>query len=242
LGFKENILKFKRETFLGWHNKFYNPNNLIVSVVGSADFSNILKVSEKFFKKSGNEEMPAINLVPRNSNFIEKRKHIDQAHLGFLFHVPNLRNKKRYSCDVMNAILGEGMSSRLFQEIREKRGLAYTIKSFVEQERDYGHCLVYAGVEKLNLKKTKELVLKELKGMKNLNSREIEQAKEQCIGRWNVQNEQSDAMAVQLFMQEMATRAEEIYEYPEKISSVKIGDVKDLMKLKGLSQGMIIPG
>ncbi len=242
LGFKENILKFKRDTFLGWHNRFYNPNNLVISVVGNADFSNIIKISEKLFKKSSSEEMPPLNLVPRNSNFIEKREHIDQAHLGFLFHMPNLRDKGRYGCDVMNAILGAGMSSRLFQEIREKRGLAYTIKSFVEQERDYGHCLIYAGVEKPNLKKTKELILRELKGMKNITAREIEQAKEQCIGRWQVESEQSEGAAIQLFMQEMATKAEEIYEYPEKIGSVKIGDVKALMKLKGLSQGMIVPG
>jgi len=242
LGFKENILKFNRETFLGWHNRFYNPENLFISVVGNADFSDIKRLSEKFFKKSGRAGMPFISPKPMNSNFIEKRKHIDQAHLGFLFHVPNLRDKRRYGCDVMNAILGEGMSSRLFQEIREKRGLAYTIKSMVEQERDYGHCMVYAGVEKQNLKKTKELVLKEIKGMKNIDKKEIEQAKEQCIGRWQVENEQSEGAAIQLFMQEMATKAEEIYEYPERIGDVKLQDVKDLMKLKGMSQGMIIPG
>lgn len=241
LGFKENIKAFKRTNFAGWHERFYCPSNLVVSVVGNADFSEVIKLCERFFNKKSKTEMPNLSIEPKISSFLEKRKHIDQAHLGFLFHLPNLRDKRRYSCDVMNAILGDGMSSRLFQEVREKRGLAYTVKSMVEQERDYGLCLIYAGVEKPNLKKAKELILKEIKGMKKIDKKEFEEAKEQCIGRWNVEREQCDNVAIQLFLQESATKAEDFYKYPEKISEVKISEVFNLMKIKGLSQGMILP-
>ena len=241
LGFKENIKSFKREDFSDWHERFYQPSNLIVSVVGNTDFSNVLRMSEKFFGQKGKTQMPQISIKPRHSNFLEKRKHIDQAHLGLLFHLPNLRENGRYACDVMNAILGEGMSSRLFQEVREKRGLAYTVKSMVEQERDYGHCLVYAGVEKPNLKKAKEIILKEIKGMRKISRKEFEDAKEQCIGRWNVEREQCDSVAIQLFLEESAKKAEDFYQYPEKISEVKIPELLKLVKIKGLSQGMIVP-
>jgi predicted Zn-dependent peptidase len=241
VGFKENILAFQKDNFVRWHNNFYNPGNLVVSVVGKADFGQILDFSKKFFKGIG-QEAEKLLIKPRHSDFVEKRKHLDQAHIGFLFHVPNLRGEKRYACDIMNAILGDGMSSRLFQEVREKRGLAYAIKSIVEQERDYGHCIVYAGVEKKNLKKTKEIVLKEIKGMKRISRKEIEEAKEQCIGRWQVENEQCDSVAVQLFLQETATQAEDFYKYPEFIKNVSLKDVLKIVKIKGLSQGMIVPG
>jgi predicted Zn-dependent peptidase len=241
LGFKENIKLFKRNDFANWHERFYQPNNLLVSVVGNTNFSSVLEMCEKFFDQKNKVEMPKIFIKPRYSTFLEKRKHIDQAHLGFLFHLPNLRDRKRYACDIMNAILGEGMSSRLFQEVREKRGLAYTIRSMVEQERDYGHCLVYAGVEKPNLKKAKEIILKEIRGMRKISKKEFNEAKEQCIGRWNVEREQCDSVAIQLFLQESATRAEEFYQYPEKINEVKISDILNLVKIKGLNQGMILP-
>ncbi len=241
LGFKKNILGFKREDFLNWHDFFYQPNNLIVSIVGNADFSKIISLCKEFFKKSEKKEIPMLDLKTRNLKFVEKRKHIDQAHLGFLFHIPNLRSRERYACDVMNAILGDGMSSRLFQEVREKRGLAYTAHSYLEQERDYGHCLIYAGVEKKNVRKTKEIILKVLKGMKKISSKEISQAKEQCIGKWNVQNEQSDVTATNLFLEETAGRAEDYYKYLDFINEVTLEDVLKIIKIKGLSQGAIIP-
>lgn len=241
LGFKENILKFKRDDFLNWHDSFYQPNNLIISVVGNTNFSDILELCNPFFKSNSKKEISPLNLKLRNGKFLEKRKHIDQAHLGYLFHVPNLKSKERYSCDVMNAILGEGMSSRLFQEVREKRGLAYTSNSFIEQEKDYGHCIIYAGVEKKNLKKTKEVIRAVLESMKKISNKEIEQAKEQCIGKWRVSNESSEKTAMSLFLEETMGKAENHYKYPEKIAEVKLNDVKKLIKFKGLSEGAIIP-
>jgi len=241
LGFKKNILGFKREDFLNWHDFFYQPSNLIVSVVGNADFSKIIDLCREFFKKSERKNIPSLSLKTRNSKFLEKRKHIDQAHLGFLFHLPNLRSRERYACDVMNVLLGDGMSSRLFQEVREKRGLAYTAHSYLEQERDYGHCIIYAGVEKKNVKKTKEVVLNVVKGMKKISNKEIDQAREQCIGKWNVQNEQSDATATNLFLEETVGRAEDYYKYPDFIQEVTLNDVLKLVRIKKLSEGMIVP-
>jgi predicted Zn-dependent peptidase len=241
LGFKKNILSFKREDFFNWHDSFYQPENLIVSVVGNADFSKIISLCKEFFGKSQKKESPQLELKPKNSKFLEKRKHIDQAHLGYLFHIPTLRSREKYTCDVMNAILGGGMSSRLFQEVREKRGLAYTARSYLEQERDYGYCLIYAGVEKKNVKKTKEVVLDVVKGMKKISSKEVEQAKEQCIGKWNVQNEQSDATATNLFLEETVGKAEDYYRYPEFIRDVTLSDVLKLVRIKKLSEGAIIP-
>lgn len=241
LGFKQNILNFKRDDFFNWHDSHYQPENMIVSVVGNADFSSILSLCKEYFKKSVKQNIPQLNLIPRYSKFVEKRKHIDQAHLGYLFHLPTLKSKEKYVCDVMNSILGDGMSSRLFQEVREKKGLAYTAHSYLEQERDYGYCLIYAGVEKKNVKKTKEVISQVVRSMRKISGKEIDQAREQCIGKWNVQNEQSDAIATSLFLEETAGRAENFYKYPEFISQVTLKDVLKLTNIKRMSEGMIIP-
>lgn len=242
LGKKENILGFKRDSFATWHNLYYNPNNLVLSVVGKADFEEITRLCNAFFQSKSKKQLPPLNLGVKTGKFLERRKHIDQAHLGFLFHVPNSQNQKRYSCEIFSAILGEGMSSRLFQEVREKRGLAYTVRSMIEQEKDYGHCLVYAGVEKKNLKKAKEIIIREIKGMKKISSKELDEAKEQCIGKYEVENEQCDSVAVKLILEEISKDANDFYNYPEFISNVSLNDVKDLAKTKAFSEGMIVPG
>jgi predicted Zn-dependent peptidase len=241
LGSKENILGFKRDSFVNWHNHYYNPNNLIISIVGKADFSEITRMSEAFFNSKSKSHMPQLDLKPKIGKFLERRKHIDQAHLGLLFKMPSMQDLRRYPAEVFSAILGEGMSSRLFQEVREKRGLAYTVRSMLEQEKDYGHCLVYAGVEKKNLKKAKEIILREIKGMKKISSKEIDEAKEQCIGRYQVDNEQCDSVAIKLILEEISKDANVMYRYPENIANVSLNDVREMAKIKGLSEGMIVP-
>jgi len=125
--------------------------------------------------------------------------------------------------------------------VREKRGLAYTVRSMLEQEKDYGHCLVYAGVEKKNLKKAKEIILREIKGMKKISSKEIDEAKEQCVGRYQVDNEQCDSVAIKLILEEISKDANVMYRYPENIANVSLNDVREMAKIKGLSEGMIVP-
>jgi predicted Zn-dependent peptidase len=155
--------------------------------------------------------------------------------------MPKLSEKLSYAAEVMNAVLGDGMSSRLFQEVREKRGLAYALKCFLEQERDYGHCLIYAGVEKKNIKKTIEVIKNEIKKIRVISSRELDEAREQCIGKWNVEKEQSESTAVKLILQEMATNSSDYYDYTEFISNVKMSDVKKINRISKYSLGMIVP-
>lgn len=241
LGSKETVNKFNRKSFTEWH-KFYDPSDLIISVVGNADFEEIKELANRYFHKESNP-LPNLNIIPLNkkTQFIEKRRGIDQAHFTLAFQAPKLSESGRYGADVFNSILGKGMSSWLFQEVREKRGWAYTIHSFMENEKDYGHCIIYAGIEKKNLKKVNEIVLKEIKRFKNLKQRDFEQAKEQCIGNWELNVEDSETVAVNLTFQEIATKAEDFYDYSKKISDVKIQEVKNLAKIKNYVTVALVP-
>lgn len=241
LGNKETVTKFSRRDFFNWHN-LYGAENLIITIVGNADFEEIQNTTKKYFNIS-RKGLPKLKISPitEHKEFIEKRKGIDQAHLAIAFKAPKLSEDKRYDSEIFNSILGRGMSSRLFQEVREKRGWAYTISSFLEQEKDYGHCIVYAGIEKKNLKKVKLIILKEIKKLNVLKSRDFEQAKEQCIGNWELEAEDSERVAVNLLFNEIATKAEDFYNYNEKISDVKIQDIKNLAKIKNYVMAALVP-
>jgi len=219
---------------------FYTPNNIIISAVGKID-SDILNLIKKRFSFRKKLPIKKIIAVKSKGQIIEQRSGLDQSHLALGWHAPPINEKQRYAAEILNAVLGMGMSSRLFEEIRAKRGLAYSIHSHIEQERDYAYNLVYAGIDKKNLGLVKELILKEIKKISSLNNKELEQAKEQLIGQHELTNEQSDAVAVELVHEELSGNAKKWYVYPEKIASVKLSDVKALTKLKSYSFAAIVP-
>ena len=242
IGLKENVSNFKRKDFLKWHSK-YVPENLVVSIVGSANLKDIDNFAKEYFKKK--KETIAhklkIELSNKNKELIEKRRGLEQTHFSLGFHRPTFSNKLRYASELFNAILGEGMSSILFQEVREKRSLAYAIKSFLDQEKDYGYCFVYAGIEKKNIRKVKQIVLKEIKNISNIKVRDLDEAKEQKVGNWELELEDSYNVAQNLLFQEIATRAEDFYDYPEKIYDVRLDDIKKLAKIKSYSLAVLVP-
>ncbi len=240
LGSKENIKGFSRQNFLKWHNN-YGAENLIITVVGKTDIDEIKKMTERIFIQKKN---PLLDINPAltnmNKEFAEKRKNLDQSHIALAFQAPKLSDKRKYAGEVFNAIFGQGFSSWLHQDIREKRGWAYTIASLIESEKDYGHCIVYAGIQRKNVKKVKELILKELSKFKELKKEELEETKEQCIGHWQLDLEDSEKTATTLTFQEIADRAENVYNYPEKISEVSLEDVKNIAKIKNYVSAVLL--
>ena len=240
LGLKENILRFKRKNFIDWH-KYYNPQDLIISVVGNANLKDINDLAKNYFKIPAKKILPKIKLIKKSNHLIEKRHGLDQTHFTLGFHSPSLSDKQRYTSELFNAILGEGMSSILFREVREKRGWAYTIHSYLEQEKDYGYSIIYAGIKKENIKKVRDIVLREIKNMSKIKIKDLEEAKEQKVGNWELGSESCDNVATNLILQEIATKAEDVYDYPEKIYEVKITDLKKLAKIKSYSTAILAP-
>lgn len=241
LGMKETVSNFNRENFTRWHN-FYSPENIILAVVGKQNMEEITEIAKKYFGESKNYKLPEISLKKMNSKFYEERTGIDQTHFCLGFHIPSLADKQRYTAEILNTILGSGMSSILFQELREKRGLAYAVKSFMDIEKDYGMEIVYLGLKnKKDTKQSEEIIVKELKNLSKIKKKDFDEAKEQCIGNWEVESEDSEKVATSLIIQEIATGAEEFYKYPELITGVKLQDFKNMAKIRGYSLAVIAP-
>jgi predicted Zn-dependent peptidase len=238
-GTHETVSSLSREKVLKFYNSVYTSNNMIFCIVGNTDFDQVLEQAKKFPKL--NRVINPISIVTKNQEVNEKRKDIDQAHEVFGFHMPKLDDKNRYAAEIFDNILGGGMASRLFQEVREKRGLCYSIKSNLEQSKDYSYEIIYAGALKEKVKEIKELIIKEVLDMKNLNKADFEEAKERLIGLKEVGRERGDSTMSELILEEVGGNAENYYSYGENINSVKLNDVKSLSKLKGYSFVSLVP-
>ncbi len=241
LGTYETMNFLDRKKMVEKFEKVYKPNNMILIVVGDSNFEEIVKFAEKNFKKGkGEVYLPKIKL--KNESKIEKRKGIDQANLVFAFHVPVSTDKKNYAAQVLNTLMGVGLSSRLHYEIREKRNLAYAVTGDVDSSKDYAYSIVYVGTSKENVDEVKKLILEEFEKVANsLDEKELAEVKEQMIGNYQISMEDSQTQMINLLISEIHDNAKDFYEFEKNISEVKLEDVKDLARMKNYSFFALVP-
>ena len=235
----KSVSGLSRERIIELFKSNYSSNNIIFSIVGNVNWEDVLKEGKKFPKT--NKKIDLIPIVSKNGELIEKRKDINQAHEVLGFHMPKLGDKERYAGEIFDNILGGGMSSRLFQEIREKRGLCYAIKSNLEQSKDYSYEMIYVGTVKEKIEEVKKLILKEINKLKDLNQRELNEAKERLIGLRQINKEKCDTTMIELLQEEIWRDASEYYKYEEMVGKVRLKDVRELSKLKGYSFVALVP-
>jgi len=230
IGTYETVNSIDRKKIVEKFKQVYQPNNLILCVVGDAEFEKIIDFAEKNFgDKKGEVPMQKFNL--KNETKTEKRSGLDQASLVFAYHVPLANDKKNYAAGVLSALMAEGSSSRLFSEIREKRNLAYAIKGDSSINKNFSYNFIYAGTMKENVEEVKELILGEFKKVsESLDEKELNSVKEQLIGQYKISMEDSQNQMIGLLASEICGDAREFYEYEKNISEVKLEDVRDLAK------------
>ncbi|MBA7649400.1 putative zinc protease [subsurface metagenome] len=241
IGTYDTMNSVDRKKIVEKFKQIYTPNNMILCVVGDADFNKLIEFAEKNF---GDEkgQIPRQEFNLKNELRIEERKGIDQANLVFAYHVPLADSKKSYAAHVLNTLMAGGMSSRLFSEIREKRNLAYAVKGEANINRDFAYNFVYVGTTKENVEIVKELILKEFeKVAKGLDEEELNQVREQLIGNYQISMEDSQMQMVNLLSYEIVGNAKDFYEFEKNISDVKLEDVKDLAKIKDYSFFALVP-
>ena len=206
----------------------YKPNNITLCVVGDADFEELVKFAERNFKtEKGKIKIQDFGL--KNECRIEERKGIDQANLVFAYHVPLTKDKKNYAARVLSCLMAEGMSSRLFAEIREKRNLAYAVKGGSNINKYFAYNFIYVGTMKENVEKVKKLILKEFEKVSiELTENELNQVKEKLIGNHYISMEDSQSQMVNLIVSEIQGEAEEFYNFEKNIMQIKLKDVKEM--------------
>lgn len=145
LGLKDNIKNFDRDNLIKYLSKHYVAENIVISVVGKIDFEDTVnKLNEKFNKVSVQKPIERISSIQYEKGFVTKDKDIEQVHLCMGFPSISYDSKDVFDVSVLNTILGGGLNSRLFQSIREEKGLAYSIYSFTESYKNTGMFNIYA--------------------------------------------------------------------------------------------------
>jgi len=149
--------------------------------------------------------------------------------LVFAYHVPLAKDPKHHVAEVLSAVMAEGMSSRLFSEIREKRNLAYVVKGDSNINLEFSYNIIYVGTTKQNVEKVRKLILNEFeKVSKSLSEKELNQVKGQLIGHHQISMEDSQTQMVNLLANEIVGNAEDFYDFEKNIQKVKLKDVKEM--------------
>ncbi|MCP4683020.1 MAG: insulinase family protein [Desulfobacterales bacterium] len=232
LGTQENLVRFDAGTIKNFFHRFYQPERIVISVAGNLDHNGFIDLIKPTFEpiKSGNSlpkrELPMV--APRSS--ITQRD-LEQVHICMGMEGLGICDPKRYALSLLNTILGGNMSSRLFQEIRENRGLAYSVYSFMSSNVDSGMVGVYAGVSPQKVNETIEVILNELKtlGQKKIDSAELHDAKEFTKGNILLSLENTDNLMVRLAQNEIHFNREiPIENIIKKIEDVTRDEILDL--------------
>ena len=232
LGDEKSVANIQREDLLSYINRFYHPNNLVISVAGNIKIAEAVLHIEKYFKRTGKGEIERYLPVKDNQKNAQvgiKFKKSNQSHLSFGFPGISRLNTDKYSLDLLNIILGSGLSSRLFQEIRVKKSLAYDIHSFIQYFNDTSAFNIYAGIDSGKLKETIQTILEELNKIKdnNLKEDELGKAKEMYKGALSLSLESTLSRAFwlgdRILLYGMPSTFDEI---KRKIEEVKVEDVQ----------------
>jgi len=206
-GNKETVASITRKQILDYIARRYLPNNAVVSIAGDIQHEEaIAQIKPLFSKWAAGELSTGYSTYDEQT---EARLHVEprdseQAHLCFAVHGFSHSHPQRFALDLLNTALGGGMSSRLFTEIRENRGLAYDIHSYTDHFLDSGSLTIYAGVDPRKLETAVAAILEELSKLKQgITSDELSRAKELSKGRLQLRLEDSQNMALWLGSQEI---------------------------------------
>ena len=206
-GTKKTVSGINRGQMLSYIGRRYVPNNIVASIAGDIQHEQAVAQIKPLLDKWSAKEVATQYIADDRQTQPRLRtesKEGEQAHLCLAVHGFSRFHKQRFVLDLLNTVLGGGMSSRLFTEIREHKGLAYDIHSYVEHFLDSGSFIVYAGVDPAKVETAVEAILGELSKLKQgISSDELTRAKELSKGRLQLRLEDSQNLALWLGSQEL---------------------------------------
>ncbi len=237
-GSKKSVTAITRDLMLNYLQSQYLPGGSVVAIAGKVQHDEVVAVvSQALGSWVGRSERPGyLAYQPgKAKRLLVETRDIEQVHFCLALPGLSLFHPQRFTLDLLNVILGEGMSSRLFAEIRDKLGLAYSIHSYVEHLLDSGSVTVYAGVEPKNITTAVKAVLEQLAQIREtIPETELSKAKELIKGRLLLRMEDSRSVAGWVGGQEILK--EQILSVDQLISII---DAITAEEIKQLAQELI---
>ena len=231
LGHRETVRSFTKDDLLSHIRKYYGTKDIVVSCAGNFEHDHLLSMLNKNLGNLRRGSEPDRGTLPDFTGKVDVfSKDLSGVHLCLGVKSLPQASKERYKLYVLNTILGAGISSRLFQEVREKRGLAYSIYSFMASYFDAGVWGVYAGVSRKKVREVLELILKEMRSLRDtLNETELKRAKNQLKGNIILGLESTNSRMNNIARQEIYYgRYYSPKEIMKKIDSISLNQIREL--------------
>jgi len=225
-GTKETVQAMQREDLIQFYQNHYTAHNSLLTMVGNVDSQNAQElIREKFCSWPRGDTLPSPPASPlRQNKFkeVKERRFLDQAIVVVALQAMGLKDKDRPAFEIINAILGSGGNSRLYQEIREKRGLAYLVGSLYYPLSDTGLWATYVGTDPKNIRKVKSIIFQEFQRIQEepLSLRELEEIKSYIRGRTLIRHETNAALADFIAPRLLAASWELPEEFLKKVQAV----------------------
>ena len=207
LGTKDTVRKFDREKTLAYYRSKFLPENIVITAAGHIQHDALVNLLRKEFEALPRGSNGFHGEAPKTSSriILRNKKSLEQVQICIGVPSYTVNHERRFVGYVLNTLLGGGMSSRLFQNVRERQGLAYSIFSELNPFKDTGCLAVYAGTSRESSRKVVESVMRELREVKagELSEDEVKRAKDQLKGSLMLSLESSMARMSNLARQEM---------------------------------------
>jgi predicted Zn-dependent peptidase len=250
-GTKETVSKISRKDILKYISTQYSAKNTIICLAGGINEKKAIADAKKYFggikDKKVKDKLKVIEDQKKPKLLLFNKK-AEQTNLALGVRSYSMFHKDRYVCDLIAVILGGMMSSRLFEEVREKMGAAYYVRTYNEDDTDTGSLVTFAGVDNSKLEKVISVILKEYKKMteNKIDEKELKKAKDYVKGKMIIGLESSHSRASFFALQELLKKEiltiDEIFAKIDKVTSSDILRVsKDLFKNESLGLALIGP-
>ncbi|MGB8966947.1 MAG: pitrilysin family protein [Candidatus Cybelea sp.] len=234
IGFADTVVRMTPDDLRAHMRAHYAPNSVVVAAAGNVEHDRFVElVCEQFAKFEGSCALPAPERPETTPATNVRYKDSEQAYVVVGTRGIDVRDERRYALSLLDTVLGGGMSSRLFQEIREQRGLVYSVYSFQAGYRGAGLFGVYAGTSSENVQSCIDVIVEQFARVRNapIDEDELHLAKEHMKGNLTLSLESSSSRMIRLGRNEFAlgrhVSAEEI---EQRIDAVTAGDVQELAR------------
>lgn len=234
LGPKENISKMIRDNFVNYKAGHYVSSNTVIIVSGNIKNDDVYKEVDKYFKNipsTKSEKKEKTKSTQKTPNVLIKYKETDQTHFVLGVRTFPLMDKRNTTISLLGAVLGAGMSSRLFNKLREEMGVAYYVRAYNDPSLDYGSFQISAGVNNTRTEEVVKEILNECNTLKTekVGDRELDKVKSFLIGNMKMSLEATDDVANFYGSQELMKN--EIKTLEEKIKEIKSVTSSDIQKM-----------
>ena len=230
-GSAETVASIGREDLLQYLSRSFHPERIVVSAAGNLDHDRFLDLIGPALGSLDHQAQHRAAGTPENHYLTRViPKDLEQVHLCLGLKGNSQVDENRFASHLLNVVLGSSMSSRLFQEIREKRGLAYSVYSFSHSHEDTGMLGIYAGISAENVRETLKLIREQLRRLADepISEPELSAAKEYLTGSMYLNAESTDSRMNRMAKNEfLFGRSVPFEEIEQKIRSVKAADIRD---------------